>query len=569
MAMSRAWGLLKFIGSLGGAATSFHHHNTNHNTGQPHSTTQGPPMPSNSLSSSTHQKRRLGLRSSFTKKPKEPPLLPKPTRIAKKRQPETYNLRSKRQRRDHQSHHDEKKPRGWTGWVLIDDDEREDDRVEHPEEYPDLDFHNSFGSFLTRKSPVAAAVNADVAHYWSLLGASPSLLQHHIHEIGNRYRSAFRDFFTAEPISLHGHVSDASNPTLLTSLIFHLSAHAPEGGGVVSFLEQSDKEKPRVAVAEGSYGAGFGSLAYNAVIETCRPLGNGPRPVIVKITNAARIDAQVKAAKETGCVALITEIVNARDGKVVSEAVWSNLLKACKRYGLILVVDEALTSIRCGAPFAYQLPQYSKHGLPDLILYGKAIRTNGIAVEWRGINIEKLNINDPEDREFTILEWQERLTEMAPAADLLTSWGTINLAQQERWPQRSIEVGRLLREFIEADGIHPIGGLRSIIYLRLEDSKHFSSPVMGARAGKHVRWIPTLDKAMTTEKSLRIKIFGAESIEHRREISAYLRSQKLRLGFCSRCGSAVDTDVLDCEVCVVRVCEECEPEGHVCPMKEQ
>ena len=87
-------------------------------------------------------------------------------------------------------------------------------------------------------------------------------------------------------------------------------------------------------------------------------------------------------------MALIIEIVRAADGSVMSEASWKHILQACKRYCLVLVVDEALTAIRCGAPFAYQLPQYRKHGWPDLVLFRKAIRTNGIAVEWEGINMQ-------------------------------------------------------------------------------------------------------------------------------------------------------------------------------------
>lgn len=441
-------------------------------------------------------------------------------------------------------------------------------RRRHPEEYPDLDFHHGFGSFLTRRNPVSRAVDTKIAQCWQLLGQNPTLLQYHIHDIGDQYRTAFRKFFIAEPISLHGHVSDASNPALLTSLICHLISHASPTCEI-SLSNGEARINPRIAVTEGSYGAAYGSLAYNAVIDTVRPVANGLRPVVIKTNNAAKIDAQVKAAKSIGCVALITEIVNAREGKVVSESVWKNLLKACERYQLILIVDEPLTSIRCGAPFAYQLPQYSKHGLPDLVLFGKAIRTNGIAIEWRGINIRRMGIDNDESRLFTILEWQERFTEMAQAADLLISWGTLVLAEREQWPQRAIEVGRLLRHILVSDGIreYRIAGLHSLIVLRGQDNARFSSPVMGAQAGKYVRWLPVMDPVMASEDQLLSKVFGPGSIPHRREISAYLQSQDLRLGFCSTCGNAVDADVRGCEVCVVRQCEECEPGEHFCPME--
>ena len=395
------------------------------------------------------------------------------------------------------------------------------------------------------------------------------MLQYHIHDIGDRYREAFRCFFTAEPISLHGHVSDASNPALLTSLVSHLTSSCPTRGSN-PFLREEDKANPCIAVLEGSYGAGFGPLAHNSVLEFVRPLANGRYPFVIKTDNAARIDDQVRKAKQMGCVALIAEIVRARDGSAISQTVWKHLLKACEKQRLILVVDEALTAIRCGAPFAYQLPHYQKHGLPDLVLFGKAVKTSGIAVDWRGINMQKLRLTDPEERMFVALEWQERLTEMAPAASLLTSWGTIVLAEKENWPRRAGEIGQILRAIIKSHGIKSslVGGLHSLIYLRVEHLARITSPVMGANAGEYVRWFPTMDAVMTSEEELRAKVFGPSSIAHRRDLSAHLAKEGVRLSFCSRCGRAVEAGLRpSCQLCVVGICEECEPGQHICPMK--
>lgn len=440
-------------------------------------------------------------------------------------------------------------------------------RETNPEDYPDLDFHHTFGSFLTRKNPVSKSTHPAIAGYWDVLSHSPSQLQHHIHEIGGKYREAFRDFFTAEPISLHGHVSDASNAALLTSVISHLVSHASSDIGV-PFFEDESKSNPRVAITAGSYGAGYGCLAYNAVMESNRLVANGPRPIIIATENSSKIDAQIKEAKNDGCIALIVELVRAGDGKALTENAWKNIIKACEKYALVLVVDEALTSIRCGAPFAYQLPQYARHGYPDLVLFGKAVRTNGIAVEWRGMNIQKLGIEQREERLFTILDWQERVTEMAQVADLLISWGTLVLAKREQWPKRAQLIGRILKERIVAEGAtaSSVRGLHSLLYIPLQDIGRLGPPVMGARAGKYLRWLPAMDEVMTSEEELRTKVFGLGSIPHRREISAYLASQGLKLGFCSRCGDAVEADVVSCEVCVVRICEECEPGAHVCPI---
>ena len=442
------------------------------------------------------------------------------------------------------------------------------DRERCPEAYPDLDFHNSFGSFLTRKNPALDTVDQDVGRYWALLNKSPTMLQHHIHAIGDRYREAFRHFFTAEPISLHGHVSDASNPALLTSLISHFASH-PSASGSNPFFGEENKASPCVAILEGSYGAGYGPLAHESVLEFVRPLANGRKPIVITIHNATKIDDQVRKAKDMGSVALIAEIIRARDGVVISQTAWKHLLRACKKYSLVLVVDEALTAIRCGAPFAYQLPQFQKHGLPDLVLFGKAVKTNGIAVEWRGINMQKLGITDSEERLFIALEWQERLTEMAPAASLLASWGTIVLAGKEQWAERACKIGPILRDIIDSEGVGSsrVGGLHSLLYLHVQDQARIVSPVMGANAGKYVRWFPTMDAVMTSEEELRSKAFGSDSIGHRRDVSAYLTSQGVRLGFCSRCGQAVEAGRPSCQLCVVRKCEECEPGEHVCPME--
>ncbi|KAL8680739.1 MAG: hypothetical protein Q9186_003086 [Xanthomendoza sp. 1 TL-2023] len=446
-------------------------------------------------------------------------------------------------------------------------DSHSNTRDTDPENYPDLNFHHTFGSSLTRKNPVSKDTDPDIAWYWDLLSRSPSDLQYHIYQICDRYRKAFRAFFNADPISLHGHVSDASNAALLTSVISHLVSHA-ESDIQTPFFDDEAKSNPRVAITEESYGAGYGCLAYHAVIDSNRPLANGPRPVVIRTHVPSNINVQVKKAKSQGCVALITEIVRAGDGKVISERAWKYLLEACEEHGLFLVVDEALTSIRCGAPFAYQLPQYSQHGYPDLVLFGKAVRTNGLAVEWRGSNILKLGIEDQEDRLFTILDWQERLTEMAQASDLLSSWGTLVLAKRDRWPQRAQTIGGVLRKILGTEGVKAsgIGGLHSLLYLRTQDVARLRYPVMGAKAGKHLRWFPTMDEVMMSEEELRTKVFGAGSIPHRREVWAYLKSRGVKLSFCSRCGDAVGAEVESCEVCVVRVCEECEDGIHRCPI---
>ncbi len=480
-------------------------------------------------------------------------------------------------------------------------DEQRHDRRSHPEDFPDLDFHQSFGSFLTRKNPVDKTVDREIAGYWRSLTKTPSMMQYHIFDIREYYQAAFQRYFTAEVMSVHGHVSDAANPNLLMSLLLHLmdvangmgsdsasssasdsasgsasssassstSSSASEATEVdVDLLEHANKKNPRIALAHGAYGAVFGPMAYQCVLPYARPLANGPEPFIINTQTPDKISRQVKKAKAEGCIALIVEIVRAADGSVISDAAWKHLVNACRKHCLVLIVDEALTAIRCGAPFAYQLPRYAKSGLPDLVLFGKAVRTNGIAVEWRGINIQKLGIDNEEDRSLAILHWQDRFTALATAQDLLASWGTLILAGREHWATRAPTIGRLLRNILRSEGIRPqlIRGLHGLIYIRQKDYVT-ASPIMVANAGSYVRLLPTMDEIMTYEGQLLTKVFGANSVPHRAELAGFLQRHDLELHWCSKCGAAVNKDTKnECNRCVVSQCEECEPGDHICPM---
>lgn len=439
-----------------------------------------------------------------------------------------------------------------------------------PNDFPAIDFHQTFGSFLTRKNPISQAVDPDVAKYWDILSTTPAMLQHQVNDIGDCYRAAFKQFFKLDPISFHGHVSDAANPFVLTSLLMHLTANSAEDSDVF-LLSDEDRVAPRIATTNDSYGAAYGPLAYNASVPLFRRLACGAKPFVVKTRKPAEIDKQVRRAKEGGCVALVAEIVRAADGSVISEAGWKALLDSCERHSLVLVVDEALTAIRCGAPFAHQLPQYRKSGLPDLVLFGKAVRTNGIAIEWQGINIQKLAITDENTRSFIIAFWQECYTETAPLADLLTSTGTLILAKMEDWPDRAQKIGVILRDIIDDEGYArpaAIGGLHSLIYLRQKDYVHTSSPVMGAHAGKFIRWLPVMDEMMMSKDELQVKVFGAGSLAHRRRIAEWFESMEMQPRWCSLCGQGAGLEKRRlCLRCVANRCEDCEPGAHTCPME--
>ncbi len=291
---------------------------------------------------------------------------------------------------------------------------------------------------------------------------------------------------------------------------------------------------PRLAILDGTYGAGFGPQAAFCVVHSCRSVAVGAEPVRIYATEGHKVSLsqQIRLAKEQGCVALIAEIVRSRDGKTLPTDHWKRVIEACADYGLCLVVDEALTAIRCGAPFAHQTPEYARFGHPDFILFGKAMRTSGLAVDWQGINLKDLEVRDPEHLR---LHWQKRFTEPVSQADLILSLGTLKLAAKENWPERARRVGKILRSL--APQICPkvkpshLGGLCALIYLRRKQCS--DAGVMFAEATTHlVRWLPTLDEVMTSLPEINLKIFGLGSLLHRKQLAKFLSLHEWVLPFC-------------------------------------
>lgn len=146
------------------------------------------------------------------------------------------------------------------------------------------------------------------------------------------------------------------------------------------------------------------------------------KPVVIEM-DPRTIDQQIKAAVDNYCIAFFVEIVRSQDGRVLSPEQWRASLESCGKYDIVLIVDEAMTAVRCGAPFAHQLPEYRCQGRPDLVLFGKGIRTSGVAVDWNGTNIKNLGIVSDDNRLDVILQWQSRFTETASPESLLQSWG--------------------------------------------------------------------------------------------------------------------------------------------------
>jgi adenosylmethionine-8-amino-7-oxononanoate aminotransferase len=108
---------------------------------------------------------------------------------------------------------------------------------------------------------------------------------------------------------------------------------------------------------------------------------------------------EIDLAKQAGCIGLVVEIVANRDcGRVILPAELERIGRVCEEKQLLLAVDETLTAIRCGAPFAFQRPEYQDCAFPDLVFFGKGLVAQGTAVNFGGTFLRKFAIQTLEHK---------------------------------------------------------------------------------------------------------------------------------------------------------------------------
>ena len=149
-----------------------------------------------------------------------------------------------------------------------------------------------------------------------------------------------------------------------------------------------------IAVVEGSYGGGYDQQAHVSVVQSFRDHASGLAPLSIKTTRKESIENNLKKAKGEGCIGVIVDIVRPKNGRVMPAEEWKILVKTCQMLELIVIADETLTAIRCGAPFAYQRAEYWGFA-PDLVLFGKGLQANVIAIDWDGAFVKSLGYSDP------------------------------------------------------------------------------------------------------------------------------------------------------------------------------
>ncbi|CAI7622472.1 unnamed protein product [Penicillium glandicola] len=400
----------------------------------------------------------------------------------------------------------------------------------------DHDFHNFWGCILSvtelQDRPIADAL---VTQYWE----NPVKCERNYTKILSQYID--KTFFNGTlPISFHGHVSDALSPGTVMSMLLRLaifsqcdtpeSIHAPSSlskGQLASLLGFTELhvESPRWAVIEGAYAAGFGPLANLSAHAPFRDHATGNLGIGINLVgqSTAALVTVLSEAKQQGCIGVIVEIVsNQFNGKITTPEEFRTLCEACRETGLLLAVDETITALRCGAPFAYQRPEYQGGPKPDLVFFGKALGAQGIGINFDGLQLSRLGIQSPLRKRQAVNDWQAVVTQPLYLPVLLDALGVLEMAVAGDWIGRSQKIGRYLREKAQERaqtmrdngkevGNEVLGGLDSFIFVHKTVAVTFR--VMGAlSAGPGIGWIMAPHVAVICLDVWRLKDCGRSGV---------------------------------------------------------
>lgn len=268
------------------------------------------------------------------------------------------------------------------------------------------------------------------------------------------------------------------------------------------------------------------------------------------------------AAKKEGCVAVVSDLVNASDGSVFPPESFRLLRSCCDQARICLLVDEAMTAIRCGAPLVSQRPEYFEDGSlqPDMVAFGKGMGISGVAINFNGLMMRHLAFHKPELIRQSIRFWRSMVTRPIATPVLIEALGILNLAEAEDWPARSEQIGSAFREFIlryagnDGHGKEIIRGLGAFIAVDREISKKFNVMAAFRRRSSWARWIPKLNSAAAVDhQAIERYLVGAEAKPLRQALTKEAQKQGTKPLWCWVCG--IDASVEDwCRICFLGYC---------------
>ncbi|KAI1631599.1 pyridoxal phosphate-dependent transferase [Biscogniauxia mediterranea] len=465
----------------------------------------------------------------------------------------------------------------------------------------DHDFHSAWGCVYSNQSTLS---EASISGLWQQYADDPATVDRKYHMLLHDYTMLFSTFFDGYyPISMHAHASDALLPTTIASLILNTVATSPlvlnsptlapmahedpkaTGGRIRDFAldflgwNAAHVQAPNFVVAEGIYGAGFGPLAHASKEWEVNAIASGPKPIVVDVRNATRdsLNATLAEAKSQGCIAVVCDMVSTEDGSVLQPERFALLKACCAQNRLLIVIDETMTAIRCGAPFAFQRAEYAREDeeadkKPDLVIFGKGMGVSGIAMGFDGATIKRLAYTKAEEIQQTIRYWRALVSRPVRMPVLIEALGILRTAQAENWPARSIEIGDAVRDITQElapDTREPgaIRGLGAMIAVNREVAMQFRIMSAIRRRSPWVRWLPKLSRSSIDRDLLLQQVFGGQSKLQRQKLAEEAGRCGTMPLWCFICGIEATSEDW-CKTCYLSVCnnEVCEQafKRHAC-----
>ncbi|KAJ6090215.1 hypothetical protein N7486_009030 [Penicillium sp. IBT 16267x] len=449
----------------------------------------------------------------------------------------------------------------------------------------DHDFHNGWGTIYSN----SGFINDDrTRRLWEDYTVNPARVEKQYHILLNEYTQRFQSFFKGYwPITFHAHVSDVLIPTTIARLILNTASTCPlvvEDPALSPLLKDDpEPEKvhqfvrellgwtdihitaPKLAIVDGIYGGAYGPLAHSSEEWEYRIIGSGPSSFSVSHSDFASADTllnKLLAAKQQGCVAVVCDLVNASDGSILVPESFHLLRSCCDKVRICLLVDEAMTAIRCGAPWACQRAEYYEKGncQPDLISFGKGMGVSGVAVNFNGLMMRHLAYQKQEQILQTVRFWRSMVTRPIATPVLIEALGILNVAEAENWPARSEQIGIAVREFIRRHTKRNghakviVQGLGAFITIDREISKQFRVMAAFRRKSSWARRLPKLNStAVVDNQAIERYLVGSAAKSLRQALSIEADKQGTAPQWCFMCG--IDAIVEDwCRTCYLGYC---------------
>lgn len=287
------------------------------------------------------------------------------------------------------------------------------------------------------------------------------------------------------------------------------------------------------------------------------------------------LNAQFADAKTKGCIAVVFDMVSTEDGSVLPPEKFGLVKACCARNRLLLIVDETMTAMRCGAPFAFQRPEYAREAVgyqPDLVIFGKGIGVSGIAINFEGVTTKGLTYTKQEDINQTIRFWRALVSRPIRTPNLLEALSILRASVDEDWPGQSEKIGEAIRGVLheldpntkEPDALR---GLGAVVALDRDIAIRYRLMCAIRRRSQWARLLPKLSSTSADRDGLMQQVFGPESKERRQILSQEAEECGAIPLWCFICGiEATSKDW--CRTCYLSSCnnEVCEAafQRHAC-----